>query len=88
MEVRTKAALDSSELTDKALELNEAIGLNTNEGEEGVLLSVSQGSADVHLHLCPSDIAVLREALDLCDKRVTDDQAAKRADDQWEADCA
>ena len=84
VELRTEASLQA----DDAVRLHEAIGLNLQEDEDGVLLSVEQGPDNVHLQLTPSDISVLREALDLCDQRITTDSAAKRADDQRTADSA
>ena len=84
VELRTEASLQA----DDAVRLHETIGLNLQEDEDGVLLSVEQGPDNVHLQLTPSDISVLREALDLCDQRITTDSAAKRADDQRTADSA
>ena len=82
VELRTEA----SRRADDDLRLYASIGLNLQEDEDGVLLSVEQGPDNVHLQLTPSDISVLRQALDLCDQRITTDSAAKRADDQRTAD--
>ena len=84
VELRTEA----SQRADDDLRLYASIGLNLQEDEDGVLLSVEQGPDNVHLQLTPSDISVLRQALDLCDQRITTDSAAKRADDQWPTDSA
>ncbi len=84
VELRTEA----SKRADDDLRLYASIGLNLQEDEDGVLLSVEQGPDNVHLQLTPSDISVLRQALDLCDQRITTDSAAKRADDQWPTDSA
>ena len=84
VELRTEA----SRRADDDLRLYASIGLNLQEDEDGVLLSVEQGPDNVHLQLTPSDISVLRQALDLCDQRITTDSAAKRADDQRTADSA
>ena len=84
VELLTEASLQAGD----SVRLHEAIGLNLQEDEDGVLLSVEQGPDNVHLQLTPSDISVLREALDLCDQRITTDSAAKRADDQRTADSA
>lgn len=44
--------------------LQKCIGFNGQEGN--VLLTVVNGSQDVSLELKPDDIAVLKDALDLC----------------------
>jgi hypothetical protein len=86
VEMRTNAGNDSVVLGDLTEYAHEAIGIN-HQGGDAVLLTVAAGDENINLELCPSDIKVLRKALDLCDKRLTTDSAAQRADDQWTTDC-
>ena len=86
VEMRTKAATYSRAHGELAENVHIAIGIN-HQGGENVLLTVVAGDESINLQMCPSDIKVLRKALDLCDKRLTTDSAAQRADDQWTTDC-
>ncbi len=87
VQMHTKAATDLGKRGELAETLHEAIGLN-HQGGQDVLLTVEVGDENINLQLCPSDVKILRKALDLCDKRLTTDSAAQRVDDQREADCA
>jgi hypothetical protein len=61
------------------------LGLHSQEGEPGVLLTVGTGDEDISFQLCPDDLPRLRAALDLCDQWATIEQAAKRAESEEQA---
>lgn len=56
----------------------DSLGLHSQEGEEGVLLTLASGGGDISLQLSPSDIPRLKDALDLCHRWSTAEQAAER----------
>jgi hypothetical protein len=56
----------------------DSLGLHSQEGEEGVLLTLASGSGDISLQLSPSDIPRLKDALDLCHRWSAAEQAAER----------
>jgi hypothetical protein len=56
----------------------DSLGLHSQEGEEGVLLTVVSGGGDISLQLSPSDIPRLKDALDLCQRWSAAEQAAER----------
>ncbi len=56
----------------------ESLGLHSQEGEEGVLLTLASGNGDISLQLSPSDIPRLKDALDLCQQWSAAEQAAER----------
>lgn len=57
-----------------------SLGLHSQEGETGVLLTLASGDKDISLQLCPDDIPRLREALDLCDQWASIEEAAQIAE--------
>ena len=56
----------------------DSLGLHSQEGEEGVLLTLASGGGDISLQLSPSDIPRLKAALDLCQQWSAAEQAAER----------
>ena len=56
----------------------DSLGLHSQEGEEGVLLTLASGGGDISLQLSPSDIPRLQAALDLCQRWSAAEQAAER----------
>lgn len=64
---------------------NSYLGLHSQEGEQGVLLTVANGDDDISFQLCPDDLPRLREALALCDQWAAIEQANQRAESEEQA---
>lgn len=64
------------------------LGFNLQPNGKVLLTLIDEEEEDVHLELTGSDLKVFKELVQLCDDRVTADEAARRADADWEADSA
>ena len=85
-EVVLNETVASDQVADTETRLAGTLGFNLQPNGKVLLTLIDEEEADVHLELSGSDLKVIKELIHLCDHRVTTDEAAKRADADWEAD--
>jgi len=64
------------------------LGFNLQPNGKVLLTLIDEEEADVHIELSGSDLKIVKELVQLCDERLTADEATRRADADWEADSA
>ncbi len=87
-EVVLQQPIDPEMVAAKETELAGALGIDLQPDGNVLITLVNEEDEHVNLEIRPSDFKCVQELVQLCDQRITADEATRRADAEWESDSA